>query len=198
MSSIISSFLEKTFPQTFGLCNFHRRILSCGILETPRFGRKSNFLFVPGARVTFECNEGFILTGDHRRVCREDGRWDTPEYGYTECLREYYPFHLEFSLNLSLLVPRDISSNNKLDIIIIIIIILKLNYPTHSFRRSILYSSPGMDNNWHCSRSYGTINNVSCMWCLLFPQEAIERRSKLENAITTFPFWFTNNVEKFK
>jgi len=64
------------------------RVISCGILETPRFGRKSSFLFVPGTRITFECNQDFILTGDQRRVCSESGRWDTPVYGYTECLRQ--------------------------------------------------------------------------------------------------------------
>jgi len=62
--------------------------LSCGILETPRFGRKSNFAFTPGAVVTFECNEGFFLNGDRRRTCGNDGNWDIPQYGYTECLRE--------------------------------------------------------------------------------------------------------------
>jgi hypothetical protein len=65
-------------------------VISCGVLETPRFGRKSNFLFVPGTKVTFECNQDFVLIGDQRRVCTETGRWDTPVYGYTECLREYY------------------------------------------------------------------------------------------------------------
>lgn len=67
----------------------YRRILSCGILETPRFGRKSNFQFTPGAVVTFECNEGFFLNGDRRRTCGEDGHWDIPQYGYTECLRKF-------------------------------------------------------------------------------------------------------------
>lgn len=46
-------------------------------------------MFTPGATVTFECNEGFYLQGDRRRVCGLDGRWDLPEYGYTECLREF-------------------------------------------------------------------------------------------------------------
>ena len=46
-------------------------------------------MFIPGAKVTFECNKDFILIGDQRRVCTEKGRWDTPEYGYTECLRKY-------------------------------------------------------------------------------------------------------------
>lgn len=68
----------------------YSRVLSCGILETPRFGRKSNFLFTPGAVITFECNEGFFLQGDRRRTCEENGRWDLPEYGYTECLRKSF------------------------------------------------------------------------------------------------------------
>jgi hypothetical protein len=83
MSNIVSRQ-----PAIFNYSIF-RRILSCGILETPRFGRKSNFQFTPGAIVTFECNEGFFLNGDRRRVCMEDGRWDLPQYGYTECLREW-------------------------------------------------------------------------------------------------------------
>ncbi|XP_035724650.1 protein mesh-like isoform X2 [Vespa mandarinia] len=65
-----------------------KRIISCGILETPRFGRKSNFLFIPGAKVSFECNQDFILVGDQRRECTPEGRWNIPEYGYTECLRQ--------------------------------------------------------------------------------------------------------------
>ncbi|CAH0391044.1 unnamed protein product [Bemisia tabaci] len=65
-----------------------KRVISCGILETPRFGRKSNFLFVPGTKVTFECNQDFVLIGDQRRTCTADGHWDIPEYGYTECLRQ--------------------------------------------------------------------------------------------------------------
>lgn len=83
---------------------FQSRILSCGILETPRFGRKSNFQFTPGAVVTFECNEGFFLNGDRRRTCGEDGRWDLPQHGYTECLRE---FHFLFvSLPVRLFLPK--------------------------------------------------------------------------------------------
>ncbi|KAL1114994.1 hypothetical protein AAG570_007817, partial [Ranatra chinensis] len=68
-----------------------RRVLSCGVLETPRFGRKSTFLFVPGTKVVFECNQDFVLIGDQRRSCTPQGRWDHPEFGYTECLR-----HVEY------------------------------------------------------------------------------------------------------
>ncbi|XP_012287244.1 protein mesh isoform X2 [Orussus abietinus] len=75
-----------TYTQIRAINN--RRTISCGILETPRFGRKSNFLFIPGTRVTFECNQDFVLVGDQRRVCTPEGRWNAPEYGYTECLRQ--------------------------------------------------------------------------------------------------------------
>lgn len=67
-----------------------KRIISCGVLETPRFGRKSNFLFVPGTKVTYECNQDFILIGDPRRICLPNGTWNVPEYGYTECLRKFF------------------------------------------------------------------------------------------------------------
>lgn len=66
-----------------------RRVISCGVLETPRFGRKLSFLFTPGSQVGFECNKGFVLTGDRRRTCTAAGRWDAPVSGYTLCLREY-------------------------------------------------------------------------------------------------------------
>lgn len=69
-----------------------RRVVSCGILETPRFGRKSTFLFTPGTHVAFECNEGFMLIGDARRTCTAEGRWDPPIFGYTECLRRCFAF----------------------------------------------------------------------------------------------------------
>ncbi|XP_073993823.1 sushi domain containing 2 mesh isoform X2 [Rhodnius prolixus] len=64
-----------------------RRVLSCGVLETPRYGRKSNFFFTPDSKITFECNQGFTLVGDKRRICSAKGRWLEGEYGYTECLR---------------------------------------------------------------------------------------------------------------
>lgn len=55
-------------------------------------------MFTPGAIVTFECNEGFYLQGDRRRICGLDGRWDIPEYGYTECLREYmFQLHITYA-----------------------------------------------------------------------------------------------------
>lgn len=76
-----------TYTEMRKLYNEH--VVSCGILETPRFGRKSNFLFIPGTKVSFECNQDFVLVGDIRRTCLPDGTWDIPEYGFTECLRKF-------------------------------------------------------------------------------------------------------------
>ncbi|CAH1121477.1 unnamed protein product [Ceutorhynchus assimilis] len=64
------------------------KVISCGVLPTPRFGRKSTFLFIPGTKVTFECDQDFVLVGDARRTCQANGQWDVPEYGYTYCLRQ--------------------------------------------------------------------------------------------------------------
>lgn len=64
------------------------RVMSCGVLETPRFGRKLSFKFTPGTQVGFECNEGFYLTGDKWRTCTPSGKWDAPVHGYTLCLRK--------------------------------------------------------------------------------------------------------------
>ncbi|XP_049791789.1 protein mesh isoform X2 [Schistocerca nitens] len=64
------------------------KVISCGVLETPRFGRKSTFEYVPGTVVTFECNQDYVLVGDMRRSCGANGQWNIPEYGYTECLRQ--------------------------------------------------------------------------------------------------------------
>ncbi|CAH1106298.1 unnamed protein product [Psylliodes chrysocephalus] len=64
------------------------KVPSCGVLETPRFGRKSTFLFVPGTKVTYECIQDFVLVGDQRRECTAEGTWNTPDYGYTYCLRQ--------------------------------------------------------------------------------------------------------------
>ncbi|BES91125.1 AMOP [Nesidiocoris tenuis] len=66
----------------------NHRVLSCGVLETPQYGRKSNFFFYPGAKVVFECNQNYILVGDDKRVCSPLGRWEPAEFGYTDCLPE--------------------------------------------------------------------------------------------------------------
>lgn len=53
-----------------------------------------------------------MLVGDQRRTCTNDGRWNLPEFGYTECLREYtvfYFFRLSVGVCLSL---QDVSELN--------------------------------------------------------------------------------------
>ncbi|KAL3266307.1 hypothetical protein HHI36_010485 [Cryptolaemus montrouzieri] len=65
-----------------------KRIISCGVLETPRFGWKTNFFFTPGTKVSFDCAQDFVLDGDDRRECMKNGQWNTPKFGYTECLRQ--------------------------------------------------------------------------------------------------------------
>lgn len=71
------------------------RVVSCGVMETPRFGRKSTFEFTPGTDVQFECDQGFYLDGDRKRTCTAEGKWDPPIYGYTQCLRKLI-FHRKF------------------------------------------------------------------------------------------------------
>lgn len=84
-------YLNPSFPEIpHTLITIFILVITCGVLETPRFGRKSNFLFTTGNKVTFECNQDFVLVGDQRRTCTAEGRWDTPQYGYTECLRKYF------------------------------------------------------------------------------------------------------------
>lgn len=85
------------------------RIISCGVLETPRFGWKSNYYFTPGQKVSFGCAEDFVLVGDSRRECMPNGQWNLPEYGYTECLRqEEYSLRtagVTFGIILAVIVP---------------------------------------------------------------------------------------------
>ncbi|XP_045479258.1 protein mesh isoform X3 [Harmonia axyridis] len=85
------------------------RTISCGILETPRFGWKSNFFFTPGSKVSFECAQDFVLDGDPRRECMLNGEWNVPVYGYTECLRqEEYSLRqagLTYGYILAFLIP---------------------------------------------------------------------------------------------
>lgn len=85
-----------------------RRVVSCGVLETPRFGRKLSFNFMPGAKVSFECNEGFVLVGDQRRECMSNGLWNIPDYGYTICLRKsiLYRVFVSFISILLISVPK--------------------------------------------------------------------------------------------
>uniref|UniRef100_A0A0A1WDK4 Extracellular domains-containing protein CG31004 n=1 Tax=Zeugodacus cucurbitae TaxID=28588 RepID=A0A0A1WDK4_ZEUCU len=91
LNSDMAHFTKNYYDSLVNIRNLNsKRVVSCGVLETPRFGRKLSFDFMPGARISFECNEGFVLMGDQRRECMANGLWNVPEYGYTYCLREVF------------------------------------------------------------------------------------------------------------
>lgn len=131
-----------------------RRILSCGILETPRFGRKSNFFFVPGSSVAFECNEGFVLIGDARRTCTSEGQWDPPVYGYTTCLRKYKKKKRNFCPAISIFA---LHIHNGF-------LMLKIVFFR---RRGLLFASGCLDLNRHYYRGHSANHNVCCLRGLL-------------------------------
>uniref|UniRef100_A0A0K8UMU0 Extracellular domains-containing protein CG31004 n=1 Tax=Bactrocera latifrons TaxID=174628 RepID=A0A0K8UMU0_BACLA len=90
LNTDMAHFTKNYYDSLVNIRNLNsKRVVSCGVLETPRFGRKLSFDFMPGAKIAFECNEGFVLMGDQRRECMANGLWNVPEYGYTYCLREY-------------------------------------------------------------------------------------------------------------
>jgi hypothetical protein len=35
----------------------------------------TEILFYPGEEVVYNCKKGFLLTGEDKRICEEDGRW---------------------------------------------------------------------------------------------------------------------------
>jgi len=64
------------------------RVVSCGQLPTPSNGRKSTFAFTPGTMVKFDCDPGYVLTGERRRWCFDDGDWNWAEKGDAQCVPE--------------------------------------------------------------------------------------------------------------
>ena len=63
-------------------------VISCGALPTPAHGRKSTFAFTPGTMVKFDCDPEFVLTGERRRWCYDDGDWNWAENGDAFCMRK--------------------------------------------------------------------------------------------------------------
>lgn len=61
-------------------------MVACGVLDTPKNGRKSNFDFLLGAIVEFLCDSDFTLNGDAFRYCITGGVWNTGIHQHTECL----------------------------------------------------------------------------------------------------------------
>lgn len=47
-----------------------------------------------------------MLIGDQRRTCTNEGRWNLPEFGYTECLREYHLIYLHLFCYLLSMVDK--------------------------------------------------------------------------------------------
>ena len=68
--------------------SFFHAVISCGVLSTPSNGRKSTFAFTPGTMVKFDCDPGYVLTGERRRWCYESGDWNWAENGEAYCMRK--------------------------------------------------------------------------------------------------------------
>lgn len=136
------------------------RVTSCGVLETPRFGRKSTFLFTPGTHVAFECDQGFMLIGDPRRTCTAEGKWDPPVYGYTQCLRKLMK-HLHPSIR--------VSKNYKISSAFQKLNINGVSMAFH--RRSLLCSTCCLVGDWRCICFDTSDCDVYCVCRLLLPQK---------------------------
>ncbi|XP_066592875.1 protein mesh isoform X2 [Prorops nasuta] len=150
----------------------NKRIISCGILETPRFGRKSNFLFVPGTKVTFECNQDFILIGDQRRTCLPEGRWNIPEYGYTECLR-----HIEYAQRTAWTTMGIISA--------VLIPLAALIGCVFVFIRNNQKQGGSITRSWRYSERGSGVDNESTILKTLTPLKAYDRPVSPESDTST-------------
>jgi hypothetical protein len=181
-------------------------------------------LFTPGAIITFECNEGFFLQGDRRRTCGLDGRWDIPEHGYTECLRESFfptlsllpkfiiPFlskneHLFFShaFNDSVIYVLEAiffgtnsSHPHKYLRVAMKIFFFKIqqHHPKIIYRRGLLHSLHRMDCHSYCRLRNNANDSLPCMRCLSISQETTEEGSKLCPAHSTFTFWLEDDIKR--
>jgi len=71
-----------------GVLKPEARVISCGALPTPSNGRKSTFYFTPGTMVKFDCDPGYVLTGERRRWCYDSGDWNWPEKGDANCIAQ--------------------------------------------------------------------------------------------------------------
>ena len=62
---------------------------SCGFPGSPRNGTvgSGGMIFRPGEEVTFSCQEGFVLFGNDRRICRRNGTWSDT---IPECSKKDY------------------------------------------------------------------------------------------------------------
>merc|ERR1711860_303241 len=85
--AIFSKFFQDEFINIReGVLKPEARVISCGALPTPANGRKSTFAFTPGTMVKFDCDPGYVLTGEQRRWCYQSGDWNWPEHGDAACV----------------------------------------------------------------------------------------------------------------
>ncbi|XP_041921873.1 CUB and sushi domain-containing protein 1-like [Alosa sapidissima] len=59
------------------------KIISCGELPSPPYGKKMGTLSTYGATAIFTCNTGYTLVGSHIRECQANGLWSGVD---TRCL----------------------------------------------------------------------------------------------------------------
>jgi Sushi repeat (SCR repeat) len=64
------------------------KVISCGALPAPKHGRKSTFAYTPGTFVKFECDPGYVMTGEDRRWCYASAEWSWGVWGDPVCVRK--------------------------------------------------------------------------------------------------------------
>ena len=77
------------------LCSSHLIAASeCGFPGVPSNGSLvgSSMLFHPGEEASYLCHEGFVLFGDTKRTCSENGTWSGPMPHCSECIRAMASF----------------------------------------------------------------------------------------------------------
>lgn len=85
--AIFSKYYQDSFVNIReGVLRPEARVISCGALPTPAYGRKSTFAFTPGTMVKFDCDPEYVLTGERRRWCYDTGDWNWAEKGEALCI----------------------------------------------------------------------------------------------------------------
>ncbi|XP_032898980.1 sushi domain-containing protein 2 [Amblyraja radiata] len=60
-------------------------VISCGILEEPKNGKKRGNVYLIGSTLNFTCNEGHVFSGSSMRTCLPTGQWSgEPVYCISE------------------------------------------------------------------------------------------------------------------
>jgi len=85
--AIFSKYYQDQFVNIReGVLKPEARVISCGSLPTPAYGRKSTFAFTPGTMVKFDCDPEYVLVGERRRWCYDTGDWNWAEKGEALCI----------------------------------------------------------------------------------------------------------------